>query len=76
MLKDGFNLVETASHQRYNSIALKVSLYTNVKWNSACWERKEKSEKPATAFLLFSFLSQQAEFHLTFVFVIRLLISI
>ena len=22
---------------------------TNVKWNSACWERKEKSEKPATA---------------------------
>ena len=22
---------------------------TNVNWNSACWERKEKSEKPATA---------------------------
>ena len=42
---------------------------TNVKWNSACWERKEKREKlsPAVAgFSLFSFLSQQAKFHLTF----------
>ena len=23
--------------------------YTNVKWNSVCWERKEKSEEPTTA---------------------------
>ena len=22
-----------------------ICTYTNIKWNSACWERKEKSEK-------------------------------
>ena len=48
---------------------------TNAKWNSAYSQRKDKSEKPAT-FSLFSFLSQQAKFHLAFVFVIHLLIRI
>ena len=36
-------VVHTATHSY-----TRVMYNTNIKWNSVCWERKEKSEKPAT----------------------------